>query len=863
MADFGVIVGLDVTSSAKEIRDVGIPKLKKELDADTSARLQLIGQLDTTKTHDTIKAQLDGIAKSLTGNKINLEVGINTTSIQNGIKDAVAKSSKSVSDSAVIKPTVDIKSVDDAFKLLKQKYLEVSGVGASSSPFKALELVIQKVSERIKGLEIKPEGLSQFVNAISKVQNPQGIIAVLNTFDKLDKGTTKASESAKQYEQALQSVLGAGSSLSSKLGQITSGETKSVQSTTDAYEQQNKVLEANKKLKETAYYDKNQKLTGTTTINQVGATGSTLTTYRDGVGAPTGYVLTENYQAMAKALAQAETNAIKLTTRLEDVKSKYEDINVSKPIKDDGHIAQLTAQYEKAVSAIGNVKTADANSMSVMKANAESEISALERLVTQYRNAEYAANQLRTKDIGTVKNIESSNIDKLVNSLTKAGVPMGNLNQEITKLKQTLTSVSDKEGLVNYLNQFDILKSKAENIKTVYSEIKSVIDSLNKAVNNTQFKQNPNNSNVLALKTQISGLQAEYQKLLNSLANAGSPEAITRISTELNGLKSKFVSATASAKNLQETLKDSKADDNLSTKIRVLTNQLIAFKNANSKAMNSTKLSSNGLTFSAEIDSMLAKLKQCADPTVYNQVANNFKVIKNEVTALGLKGADFLGSLWANVKKFASWMGMTTAMSRAAMEVRRFFTTVVDLDTVLIDLKKTFKGTDSELNQFYYDANKTAKVVGVTTEEIISQASAWSRLGYSTAEAATEMAKLSSMFATISPDMDTEQATDGLVSIMKAFDYDPNEVLDGVISKINEIGNTAATTNGEIVTMLEKSSSAMKEANNSLEETIALETAAVEITRDADSVGTAFKTVSMRIRGKSLPPYTVMYMLCA
>ena len=30
MADFGVIVGLDVTSSAKEIRDVGIPKLKKE-----------------------------------------------------------------------------------------------------------------------------------------------------------------------------------------------------------------------------------------------------------------------------------------------------------------------------------------------------------------------------------------------------------------------------------------------------------------------------------------------------------------------------------------------------------------------------------------------------------------------------------------------------------------------------------------------------------------------------------------------------------------------------------------------------------------------------------------------------------------
>jgi TP901 family phage tail tape measure protein len=49
--------------------------------------------------------------------------------------------------------------------------------------------------------------------------------------------------------------------------------------------------------------------------------------------------------------------------------------------------------------------------------------------------------------------------------------------------------------------------------------------------------------------------------------------------------------------------------------------------------------------------------------------------------------------------------------------------------------------------------------------------------------------------------------------------------------------------------MLQRSSSAMAEANNSLDETIALETAAVEITRDAASVGTAYKTVAMRIRG--------------
>ena len=104
------------------------------------------------------------------------------------------------------------------------------------------------------------------------------------------------------------------------------------------------------------------------------------------------------------------------------------------------------------------------------------------------------------------------------------------------------------------------------------------------------------------------------------------------------------------------------------------------------------------------------------------------------------------------------------------------------------------------------------------------------------------MAKLSSQFAIISPGMDVSSATDGLVSIMKAYNYDYSEVLDGVMSKINIIGNTAATSNQEIVDMLQRSSAAMAEGNNTLEETIALETAAVEITRSAETTGTAFKT---------------------
>ena len=40
--------------------------------------------------------------------------------------------------------------------------------------------------------------------------------------------------------------------------------------------------------------------------------------------------------------------------------------------------------------------------------------------------------------------------------------------------------------------------------------------------------------------------------------------------------------------------------------------------------------------------------------------------------------------------------------------------------------------------------------------------------------------------------MDLDTATDGLVSMMKAFDVEANDVLDGIMSKVNIIGKDFA-----------------------------------------------------------------------
>ena len=400
-------------------------------------------------------------------------------------------------------------------------------------------------------------------------------------------------------------------------------------------------------------------------------------------------------------------------------------------------------------------------------------------------------------------------------------------------------------------------KTLADNIKQVKdyeTAINKAITALNNLKNNGSFSKNANNPNVQTQIAEINALISQlsaFGQTVRGALSSGTIDAtqFANLSAEMSTLQSKFDSTTSSVKNFQTELRQTNGQQAQEQKNKVLIAQLEAYAVANSKAMKSNQTLKSGLPPSQEINNMLTTLKAGADSSDWSKIQSNFKIVRSEIKTLGLEGGTLFQTLWAQVKKFGRWMGITMVTASIAREIRGLFTDVAELDTALVDLRKTFKGTSEDLEEFYYDANDIAKQLGVTTKEVISQASAWSRLGFSTKEAAIEMSKMSSIFASISPDMDTEEATDGLLSIIKAFDVDVNDVLDGVISKVNKVGNEFGTSNGEVVNMLTRSSSAMKEANNTLEETIALETAAVEITRDAESVGTAYKTLSMRLRG--------------
>lgn len=116
---------------------------------------------------------------------------------------------------------------------------------------------------------------------------------------------------------------------------------------------------------------------------------------------------------------------------------------------------------------------------------------------------------------------------------------------------------------------------------------------------------------------------------------------------------------------------------------------------------------------------------------------------------------------------------------------------------------------------------------------------------------AAELAESTQILLNVSEFTDVSAATDSLISTVQAFKYTAEESMS-VVDILNTIGNNYAISTADLAQSLTKSSSALVAANGTLEEAVALTAAANTTIQDADVVGTALKTISMRLRGTSL-----------
>lgn len=486
-------------------------------------------------------------------------------------------------------------------------------------------------------------------------------------------------------------------------------------------------------------------------------------------------------------ISNAYQNAAKEAEKLADAQSKIgQKTNISSGMKDT---------FPKTSENLEQVAQSEQKIQQEARA-IQSKWEQAEKAIQNYMNAVTKLNNLKASDKSTGK--KSYEIAGQIEEIEK-------LKKEAYDARQVLSSMINPQNVdtdtwkryVDVINRLDQASNgSAESVNrlkdslknTLNSELNSLQNSIDKYQNIiTQAKTYPSDFKPSTeYNTKLAKLESANNALKDYKASLQGVNELTKEQqNQINRLTQNCEKAATEFKNLSAAEKGT---------IKVGVEK--AIQRINKDLAENTKYSAEA---KAGLNTLLEQLKS-GDPSInLRKITEEIIKIENAEIAAGRAGKSlwdifktkstygFIGQMQSYLSMYVGFYGMVNA-------VKKSISTITELDTALVDLKKTTVMNENQLENFYYDSNNVAKQMGVTTKEIIDQASAWSRLGYSTAEAATTMAKLSSQFASISPGMSVDESQSGLVSIMKAWSINPDQVKSEIMDPINKLGKIIAQT---------------------------------------------------------------------
>ena len=513
-----------------------------------------------------------------------------------------------------------------------------------------------------------------------------------------------------------------------------------------------------------------------------------------------------------------------LSKELSSIVSEVQSLSKAFGKVDDSGAKTLLSSIQnidKSLSELSqNILNVNKN-MSNMGGNTSGAVKQVENISNAYQDAAKEAEKLADAQskIGQKANISSASTESATNSIKEEN---NVLEQNTQKVKEN-TQAKEQNANIN-LNKYD---KRLDSYNGKVDKYQATIDRFNDGgwTSDTYLK------NVQAVKNAVK----EYETLLNELKGKDASLVTSDDISKLDEYEKKIKETIATVTNMSASEKGYNfvSGQKELDKIHKLLNE-------NSKMSSEAK---------AKIKAYYAEIESGNPSMSLDKIHGEILKIYNAEVEAGRAGR----TLWDTLKnsgfhQIAAQMAGMIGVYDVINLGKEAISTIVSLDDALVDLKKTTAMNSTQLEDFYYDANDVAKQMGVTTQAIIEQSSAWSRLGYNTAETSTEMAKLSSQFASISPGMEVDEAQSGLVSIMKAWSIDPDQVKSEIMDPINQLGNTMAEDNQDIVEGMERSAAALAAVGTSTKDAFALFSGIQEVLQNAEKSGTSLRSVALRLR---------------
>lgn len=519
------------------------------------------------------------------------------------------------------------------------------------------------------------------------------------------------------------------------------------------------------------------------------------------------------------AKAQQQMNAFTNAKHKIDV-----DVNlVSKNGNINGYLNQIKSQFGQAGSAAGSNFANSVNSSlgKINVKNAASQVANLQRTLKSM-------------------NFKSSSIDTITKDLQ-------NLELEVTKVTTRMNGQNlnvrvdgiDQMGrAVSVIKEFDSATgTMLRTSETVSSSIKQMFTSVD----------------VSKLSADLYSLEAGFTKLHGSTNQYSSD--LSKLRTDLSGLsnisgldkqQAEFERITQEVDRLKAAYKEAKAENDSLVASQQLLSQKTVLGNQIETWMNKNTIAAK--KYNDVLKDLQKSLSNASTATELKDVSRQFTEIKTAAAASGSLGKSVFATLKDNITSLSPLFGMGSMINTTIRGLKDMYSNVVNIDSAMTELKKVTDETDSAYSSFLTNASKRSVELGTTITDYVNSTANFARLGYSMADA-TQLSEVANIYSVVGDEISgIDEASSSVISTMQAFGIQANDAIS-IVDKFNEVGNRFAISSGGIGDALTRSASSMAAANNTLDETIALITAANTVVQDAPRVGNAFKTISMRIRG--------------
>lgn len=520
-------------------------------------------------------------------------------------------------------------------------------------------------------------------------------------------------------------------------------------------------------------------------------------------------------------------------------------------------------------------------------------VDSLGRAVAEMRHLDSATGEI--SGVGRTISQSFSTSDDVIREVNKEMANFVKLQSQIGDIK---VKIGNLEAVGGKSNQVAELKRQLEELENTYARLmhtfskklttnadiistEDIVKFDNEIASATEKAENK----LRELDAKVADTRAELAKSLEIKLESGKfaiqVDKVHSDAKKLSSVSSKLQVKLDALDNAEDAMNRAFNDGSVEEKIAAYNKyktvlesvkiQLEQNKIAEQDASNAAKLKDDRMLFQNKIDSWMAKNSaatkqfgarlremraeaQNCDRVTLNRLEAELKQIDKAAEGAGKKMQSFGDRLKTQFSKYSSYFSIASVFMYAEQGLRNMFEQVKLIDSAMTELKKVTDETDEAYNQFLTNAASKSKEIGTTIDGLVSSTADFARLGYDFKDA-QGLAEVANIYAVVGDEIDgVEQATESLISTMAAFKDEMNgmsnsEFAMSIVDKFNEIGNNFAISSGGIGEALERSASSLMAANNTIDESIALITAANTVVQDPEVVGTAFKTISMRIRG--------------